>query len=192
MKYLEEAALTLINNVLNHCQIGDRYLLGSLDAYSCKQTTLDKKVSKNLQTFYTNEAHGHDNSTLSPCSIGSLNDISTRKLLINLIATMNATFPDYDFSTIGPDHFQHVSEKRMRSTVNAQLSEMVEVHRNGFLEQLWKALESVIRPYECQIYSYLPDVEADPLSEGTLWSFNYFLYNKTLKKILFFKCTSQR
>ena len=29
--------------------------------------------------------------------LGDFSDSSTRKLLINLIATMNASFPDYDF-----------------------------------------------------------------------------------------------
>ena len=28
-------------------------------------------------------------------------------------------------------------------------------------------------------------------SEGTLWSFDYFFYNKKLKKILFFACSTK-
>lgn len=39
------------------------------------------------------------------------------------------------------------------------------------------------------IYSYTPDMRSDPFSEdGCLWSFNYFFYNKKLKRILFFTC----
>ncbi|MBO8695542.1 hypothetical protein INO35_14300, partial [Staphylococcus aureus] len=42
---------------------------------------------------------------------------------------------------------------------------------------------------QCDIYSYTPDMRSDPFSEdGCLWSFNYFFYNKKLKRILFFTC----
>ena len=41
--------------------------------------------------------------------------------------------------------------------------------------------------------SYNPDLESDPFAEeGTLWSFNYFFYNKKLKRILFFSCHALR
>lgn len=37
--------------------------------------------------------------------------------------------------------------------------------------------------------SYNPDLTSDPFSEdGCIWSFNYFLYNKKLKRIVFFTC----
>lgn len=37
--------------------------------------------------------------------------------------------------------------------------------------------------------SYNPDLTSDPFSEdGTLWSFNYFFYNKKLKRVVFFTC----
>ena len=41
--------------------------------------------------------------------------------------------------------------------------------------------------------SYNPDLDSDPYGEeGTLWSFNYFFYNKKLKRILFFTCRAIR
>lgn len=44
---------------------------------------------------------------------------------------------------------------------------------------------------ECDIYSYNPDLDSDPFGEdGSLWSFNYFFYNKRLKRIVFFSCRS--
>uniref|UniRef100_A0A8I4A2S0 Repressor of RNA polymerase III transcription MAF1 homolog n=1 Tax=Callithrix jacchus TaxID=9483 RepID=A0A8I4A2S0_CALJA len=46
---------------------------------------------------------------------------------------------------------------------------------------------------ECDIYSYNPDLDSDPFGEdGSLWSFNYFFYNKRLKRIVFFSCRSIR
>ncbi|NXH99064.1 MAF1 polymerase, partial [Pachycephala philippinensis] len=40
-------------------------------------------------------------------------------------------------------------------------------------------------------HSYNPDLDSDPFGEdGSLWSFNYFFYNKRLKRIVFFTCRS--
>ncbi len=41
--------------------------------------------------------------------------------------------------------------------------------------------------------SYNPDLDSDPYGEeGNMWSFNYFFYNKRLKRIVFFTCRSVR
>jgi hypothetical protein len=37
--------------------------------------------------------------------------------------------------------------------------------------------------------SYKSDLESDPFGEkGSVWSFNYFFYNKKLKRILYLSC----
>jgi hypothetical protein len=42
---------------------------------------------------------------------------------------------------------------------------------------------------DCDIYSYNPDLMSDPFGEdGSLWSFNYFFYNKKMKRIVLFTC----
>ncbi len=42
-------------------------------------------------------------------------------------------------------------------------------------------------------FSYNPDLDSDPYGEeGSLWSFNFFFYNKKLKRILFFSCHGMR
>ena len=41
--------------------------------------------------------------------------------------------------------------------------------------------------------SYNPDLNSDPYGEeGCLWSFNYFFYNKKMKRIVFFTCRASR
>ena len=41
--------------------------------------------------------------------------------------------------------------------------------------------------------SYNPDLDSDPYCEdGTLWSFNYFFYNKKENKMVFFTCCATR
>lgn len=60
------------------------------------------------------------------------------------------------------------------------------------MENMWSAINSSIVLRDCEVFSYEPDMESDPFSEGCLWSFNYFFFNKSLKKILYFTCVAER
>jgi hypothetical protein len=41
----------------------------------------------------------------------------------------------------------------------------------------------------CDVYSYKSDGETDPFGEeASVWAFNYFFYNKRLKRILYLSC----
>lgn len=57
---------------------------------------------------------------------------------------------------------------------------------------LWNALADIIKLSECEVFSYLPDMESDPFSEGNIWSFNYFFVNKQLKRIVYLTCMAKR
>jgi hypothetical protein len=48
------------------------------------------------------------------------------------------------------------------------LSEVVEVADTGFLEEVWGTIEEVINIQECEVYSYIPGMDADPFTDGTL------------------------
>ncbi|KAF0688380.1 Aste57867_20000 [Aphanomyces stellatus] len=224
MKYLEEKTLSWANAALSEFSVGDRVINGRLECFSCKKAGQDKKLAKSLELQYqqsnNHNAGDHSptttvstpttssfqvgtptstststiNNTNNMLSIGNLADSNTRKLLINLISTMNASFPDYDFSDLKPEQFH--KEVEMRSVVNSintQLAEIVEMDNMGFLEKLWESIVAAIQPADCEVYSYIPDMDgcSDPFSDGTLWSFNYFFYNKDLKKILYFTCMSR-
>ena len=60
-----------------------------------KKAGADKKLSKELETQYAKDVAESPESAQTP--LGPLTDAKTRKLLIALISTMNASFPDYDF-----------------------------------------------------------------------------------------------
>ena len=54
--------------------------------------------------------------------------------------------------------------------------------------QVWRRISEAISGTESEVYSYTPGRDSDPFdAEGSLWSFNYFWYNKKLKRILFFR-----
>ena len=47
--------------------------------------------------------------------------------------------------------------------------------------------------FVCFHCSYNPDLTSDPYGEeGCIWSFNYFFYNRKLKRIVFFTCRATR
>ncbi|MTV28787.1 hypothetical protein FTX61_25925, partial [Nitriliruptoraceae bacterium ZYF776] len=52
--------------------------------------------------------------------------------------------------------------------------------------KLWNAIDVEILPHRCVIYSYKPNHSTDPYSCRCLASFNYFFFNRNLRRILFF------
>ena len=57
--------------------------------------------------------------------------------------------------------------------------------------ELWSSIEEAVNLGECVTFSYVPDLDSDPFSEGILWSFNYFFFNKTLKRLVYFTCIAR-
>ena len=106
MKYLDIERLNTITSFLTDLTVGGRTLRGRLEAYSCKAAGSDKKLSKQLEQQWVTEMAEEDASTgTSP--LGNMSDPAARRLLVNLICTLNASFPDYDFSTLRPENFVH-------------------------------------------------------------------------------------
>merc|ERR1719198_1288406 len=105
---------------------------------------------------------------------------------------MNASFPDHDFSSLTADQFvREPSPPLVVSRVNRHLAELGESYHTPFLEELWSAIEDVIDPRNCEVYTYMPDMDEDPFSDGALWSFNYFFFNRSLKRILYLTCIAR-
>jgi len=69
------------------------------------------------------------------------------------------------------------------ATLNGLFLDSVERSTSGFRARFWKVLDDVIETEKSQVFTYDPGFGS---SAGTLWSTNYFFYNKNLKKIVFF------
>jgi len=146
-------------------------------------------------------------------SLGDLSDPSVRRLHTDLILTLNATFSDYNFDSLKPSSFKRLSHERSNGAgesvinINNRLhtsfastsptsnpgslgGENVDVDR--VLGDMWGAVGEIVELKECEVFSYIPEVEGDPFSEdGVLWSFNYFMFHKSEKKILYFTCLAR-
>jgi hypothetical protein len=204
MKLLESTRFEAINNALV-IQTGDSNIFGRIESYSCKMTGVDKQLYKR---FFTSEQAPNDLQALSPPQ--TLQDLSplfrgsysgddtftlcdtiSRKTLFYLIATLNSAFePDYDFSDAKSHEFsKEPSINRVMDSIDNNLSAVAGEQFMKLRSALWTTIDDEISLSECDIYSYNPDLNSDPYGEpGCLWSFNYFFYNKKLKRIVFFTC----
>eukprot|EP00633_Aureoumbra_lagunensis_P001414 CAMPEP_0197295022 /NCGR_PEP_ID=MMETSP0890-20130614/34199_1 /TAXON_ID=44058 ORGANISM="Aureoumbra lagunensis, Strain CCMP1510" /NCGR_SAMPLE_ID=MMETSP0890 /ASSEMBLY_ACC=CAM_ASM_000533 /LENGTH=200 /DNA_ID=CAMNT_0042770747 /DNA_START=223 /DNA_END=825 /DNA_ORIENTATION=- len=119
--------------------------------------------------------------------LGALTEATTRRLFIDLISTLNASFPDYDFTCLSPEQFtKELSPELVVRNINTRLADFVSTET---LEELWLAVEEAVQMNQCQVFSYVPDLDSDPFSDqNVLWSFNFFFFNKHLKRILYFTC----
>lgn len=143
----------------------------------------------------------------SNSAIGDFQHTCTRRLMTDLILTLNISFPDYDFSNVKPSHFVKMPSSTLAiNRTNEKLSELAGTASVGknFLVKLWDAVNDVISFADSDVYSYVPPSkfdDGDPLSfltqtlDGTdganmvpLWTFNFFFINKSLKRILLFTC----
>ncbi|PRW56030.1 Repressor of RNA polymerase III transcription MAF1 [Chlorella sorokiniana] len=195
MKFLDIAPLARLNSFLDSVDVGDLIVKGDLEAYSCKLAGLDKKLSRSLEEEVA--AGSASPSSLSKSPVGPLQESSSRKTLVYLILTLNHIYPDYDFSLLRAHHFKkEEGVTAIEETIDAHLVEASKVWETtpGFGEEplldcLWSSIDEAISLKECDVYSYKSDMESDPFGEkGSVWSFNYFFYNKKLKRILYLSC----
>lgn len=194
MKYLDIATLSRLNSFLDHVDVGEVYVRGELEAFSCKLAGLDKKLSKSLEEDVMESSSPVE---LGKSPVGPLSESGSRKTLVYLILTLNHMYPDYDFTLLRAQHFKKEEGiSCVEEIVDAHLVEAGKVWESTpgfgeepFLDTLWSAIDDVIELKECDVYSYKSDLETDPFGEkGSVWSFNYFFYNKKEKRILYFSC----
>lgn len=215
MKLLENNGFERINSDL--ClESGDAKIVGRLESYSCKMIATEKQFYKRFagdsgRSGSTLEAlsppqAGYGCYSSSPGtavysrsasrSSGSedegsvLCDTIERKTLFYLISTLNAAFPDYDFATAKSDEFtKEPNLQFVTNNIDNLLSISATTEYGKIHDKLWLTLNSEIDLMECDIYSYNPDLVSDPFGEdGSIWSFNYFFFNKKLKRIVLFTC----
>lgn len=206
MKLLESSRLEAINSALS-IQNGDCTIQGRVESYSCKMAggdkafykrfTADGETSRELQALSPPQTSlgmspgcSSYSRSLSGDEEGMLCDTISRKTLFYLIATLNSAFHDYDFSYSKSHEFsKEPSLEWVMQQVDANLNATGGSQWRNLRSLLWAAVDDEISTTDCDIYSYNPDLASDPFGEpGCLWSFNYFLYNKKLKRIVFFTC----
>eukprot|EP00762_Andalucia_godoyi_P002216 ANDGO_07491.mRNA.1 Repressor of RNA polymerase III transcription len=127
---------------------------------------------------------GNVNALYGTSPFGPLMLSSSRKTLIYLISTLNASYPDYDFANLRPDDFEkQVGVEAVRNTVACEL--VGNFITEDEAHSLWSAADAAVQCSECDVYAFSTDDAAFGIEDDGIWSYHYFFYNKAQKKVLY-------
>jgi hypothetical protein len=177
-----------------------------------KAAGADKKLWRHLGDRFGTDSSDTELGSSPPLS-GESSGMSV-KLFYYLVATMNLVFPDYDFGDVDVHAFRiHPNLQTVINHVNMTLFSMISrrVALGEFTGRLWERVDGAIGLSDCEIYSFVPNDSTEELEDpfwerGCMfdfnfiiifilqfrWSFNYFFWNKKLKRILLFTCRAVR
>ncbi|KAK0635446.1 Maf1 regulator-domain-containing protein [Bombardia bombarda] len=227
MKFLSLPSFDVVTSALNF-DTPDCHVSGSCDLYTTKAAGSDKKLYKNIQQSLESQhaAMLKFGASLSPpqrdslaaslnlsrsSPFGSLDEISNRRTFAYLIATLNASHPDYDFShVLRPADFKrervlrrvmtHIDSTlrsvRPSSTfLDVALPRSTPANSSSFGSnistspawgpQMWSMIDKEMTLKDCTVFSYQPVDGPFDEEEGAIWALHYFFFNKTLKRVCY-------
>jgi len=184
VKYLVIPALEGLNASLQRINLGDHSICGRLNCYSLKMVQKDKKLVKHLQREYSDEKRAQMHMA-SSVPLGDLREFSTVRLISNLIATLNTTYNDFDFTSSAPEQFTREKPQTVHDTVNARLAPLTK-SQPMLLQTLWKHINATMDLEQCRFYSFSPNEDIlTALRPHSLWSVDYFVVNLKRKQLLY-------
>jgi len=190
---MDISGLNALTNALNGIDIGESVLFGRIEAYSCKMSGSDRKLHTSLELQLQEQLISPSHERLSVSPFGPMSDRLSRQTLIYLITTLNCAFPHYDFSDAAPEQFvKELSSDVVQHFVNSRLSR-VPFYSEDMQTRMWSAIDTEIQLLDCDVYSFNPEIDSDPFNEdgSNVWSFNYFFYNRKLKRVLLITCRAE-
>jgi hypothetical protein len=126
----------------------------------------DKKLYKQLENRFHEDFEQICGDHLIVSPVGPLNELTSRKTLYFLIGTLNSSFPDYDFSNIRAEYFiRQPTLEFVCASVNAIFFNLSDTGASRS-ERIWEEIDKEIDLKDCEIYTFLPDPDADPFSEN--------------------------
>ncbi|CAG8021098.1 unnamed protein product [Penicillium salamii] len=202
----------------------DCHIVGGCDVYTTKAARSDRKlynhIEQSLEAQYESvlrfsaslsPPNAHDAAetlNLSRSSpFGPLSDHSSRRTFAYLIATLNASNPDYDFSQVlRPTDFRR--ERNLKRTMNTIDSTLLNLRPRENLTlspaspatlsgsynagsssswgpRVWKTIDEHMSLKECSIYSYSPEEDPSDADDGAIWSLHFFFFNPLRKRVCY-------
>ena len=198
---------------------------GSCDLYTTKAAGGDRKLYKNIEHSLESQYESllRFSASLSPpeadkagmslnlsrsSPFGSLSQISSRRTFAYLIATLNASHPDYDFSyDLKPSNFRR--ERNLRHVMNTLDTTLYNLWPRPAISygsphwssavtpastanpsqrwgpKMWRHIDKEMDLKACSIYTLAPEQELFDEEEGVIWTTNYFFFNKALKRVCY-------
>jgi hypothetical protein len=205
----------------------DCHVIGGCDLYTTKAAGADKKLYKNIDRSLESQHESlvklgaslsGPNTSAAATSLnlsrsspfGPLSQISSRRTYAYLIATLNASHPDYDFShLLRPTDFKRErSLKSVMNTLDTALYNLRPRPSSTYLNvptewpsaassacppssshawgpRMWKLIDKEMTLKECSIYCYSPEEDPYEGEDGAIWSYNYFFFNKVRKRVCY-------
>lgn len=201
----------------------DTLVTGGCDLYTTKAAGSDKKLYKNIENSLESQHESliRLSASLSPPNaemlhlnlsrsspFGPLSQVSSRRTFAYLIATLNASHPDYDFSHIlRPTDFH---KERNLKTVMATIDEAIYNVRPrpaaallastaalaaagpqtpggsvAWSPRVWRTIDKEMTLKDCDIYCYAPDEDPFDGEDTAIWSFRYLFFNKERKRVCY-------
>jgi hypothetical protein len=189
-------------------------IVGGCDLYTTKAAGSDKKLYKQIDRKLEAQhesllrlaaslsppqaAQFAKTSNLSQSSpFGTLSQVSNRRTYAYMIATLNASHPDYDFShVLRPSDFRR--EKRIRDVMNDVDSKVYGAQKTSIPRgiqtpggtllwgpRMWNLIDAEMDVFDCEVFSYKPEENPFDDEETALWSVHYFFFNKSRKRVCY-------
>ncbi|KAI9835490.1 MAG: hypothetical protein M1838_005286, partial [Thelocarpon superellum] len=228
MEFLPLRDFDDVTSALNF-DTADCHVIGGCDLYTTKAAGSDKKLYKSIEHSLESQYESllrlsaslsppHASSAASSLNLsrsspfGPLSQISSRRTFAYLIATLNASHPDYDFShLLRPADFRRErSLKAVMSSLDTTLYNLRPKPSSAHLAvpatwssgpstaiapasgrsqswgpRMWTLIDKEMSLRECSIYCYAPEEDPYDGEEGAIWSFNYFFFNKDRKRVCY-------
>lgn len=127
-----------------------------------------------------------DNVNIGP--FGPINETASRRAFAYLIAILNASYPDHDFSSLGPTDFVKCSKKSFISKFENTLISLGKPPQ----EWIWETINGHMDINDCAFYQYVPQKSFLEDEPGHLWSLMWFLFNKKRKRVAYVYLTACR
>lgn len=202
----------------------DCHITGGCDLYTTKAARSDRKLYKNIEQSLEAQYESvlRLSASLSPpraseaavslnlsrsSPFGPLSEHSSRRTFAYLIATLNASHPDYDFSHVlrPADFHREKSLKRVLNTIDTTLfnlrpRESIDltppspVTSSGSYSnnvsttwgpRFWRIIDDQMSLKDCSVYSYAPEEDPSNADDGAIWSLHYFFFNRIRKRVCY-------
>lgn len=225
MKFLPLTDFDDVTRALNF-DTPDCHVIGACELYTTKAAGSDKKLYRNIENALESQhkslvslsasvspplgsSGDHPSVNLSRASpFGSLDEVSSRRTFAYLIATLNASHSDYDFSNVlRPSDFKRErSLKGVIGTIDSTLYNLrpstgmtlqvppqtsyattasAPTTSQAWGPHMWAMIDNEMSLKDCTIYCWAPPDDPFDGDEGSVWSLNYLFFNKERKRIAY-------
>lgn len=177
-KFRRSSSATNISNTNN---INNSSNFSSTNVINSDTARENQKNSNSSFKYRRSSLNDSVNKSINIGPFGPINEPSSRRTFAYLIAILNASYPDHDFSSVEPTDFCKSSFRSFLSKFESSLYSLGKKPE----EWIWEVINSHMSIKDCIIYQYTPPKSFLEDEPGYLWSLMGFLFNKKRKRVAF-------